>query len=78
MPDGWPPAAYDETREEAMERLRQTPLHLCRLRYRGQEHWSFDAYSYAAERYEPSVFGTGEWVGQPEDAVELCASLYLA
>jgi len=48
------------------------------LRYRGQEHWSFDAYSYAAERYEPSVFGTGDWVGQPEDAVELCASLYLA
>ena len=38
----WPPANWPETRAEYMERLRITPIHLCRLRYRGDgEHWGF-------------------------------------
>lgn len=78
VPEDWPPPGYGETREQALERLRETPLHLCRLRYRGLDAWSLDIYSYSSERYEPSVFGTGEWIGQPEDAVELCASLHLS
>ncbi len=36
----WPPANWPETCEEHMERLRNTPIRLCRLRYRGDEdHW---------------------------------------
>lgn len=74
----WPPPGWDETREQALERLRRTPLHLCRLRHRGRDRWSFDAYSYAAERYEPCVFPTGEWVGAAEDAVDAMAGLHLS
>ena len=33
----WPPANWPETREEYTERLRNTPIHRCRLRYRGDE-----------------------------------------
>src|SRR3972149_3979581 len=33
----WPPPNWSETREEYLERLRNTPVHLCRLRYFGGE-----------------------------------------
>lgn len=39
--------------------------------------WSFAVYSYASERYEPSVFASGDMVGRPEDAFELVAGLHL-
>jgi hypothetical protein len=39
LTDGWPPANWDETREEYAERLRNTPTHLCRLRYFGGDEW---------------------------------------
>src|SRR5437870_5645262 len=36
----WPPPDWPETREEYLERLRNTPTHLCRLRYFGdEERW---------------------------------------
>jgi hypothetical protein len=35
----WPPKDWPETREEYLERLRNTPVHLCRLRYFGDERW---------------------------------------
>ncbi|HTS31664.1 MAG TPA: hypothetical protein VMH81_37595 [Bryobacteraceae bacterium] len=48
-----PPAG--ETREQWTERLRNAPLHLCRIRYFGNEdRWSFAWYTYAHEKYEPS------------------------
>jgi hypothetical protein len=63
LPEDWPPPGFGETREQALERLRTTPLRLCRLRFRGSDTWSFDLYSYASERYEPNVFATGDWGG---------------
>ena len=52
----WPPANWPETRDEYMERLRNTPIHLCRLRYRGdEEHWGFAFFAYSSEKYELSV-----------------------
>ena len=54
-----------------------TPLHLCRIRFLGDEdRWSFAFYTYSHERYEPSMFSTGDFVGTPEEAFET-SSMYL-
>jgi hypothetical protein len=75
---GWPPADWPETREQYQERLRNTPVHLCRLRYFGdEERWGFGFYSYANERYELSIFPTGEFFGPPEDALQVSGQMYL-
>ncbi|MFN8484291.1 MAG: hypothetical protein U0768_14735 [Anaerolineae bacterium] len=39
----WPPVDWPETREEYLERLRNTPTHLCRLRYFGAFDAAFDS-----------------------------------
>ena len=49
-----------ETRAQWIERLRNTPTHLCRIRYFGNEdRWSFAWYTYTHEKYEPSFLITG-------------------
>jgi hypothetical protein len=45
--------------------------HLCRIRYLGKpDEWSLAFYTYSQEKYEPSVFASGEWEGTPEEALE--------
>ncbi len=74
----WPPPDWPETREEYLERMRSTPTHLCRLRYFGdEERWGFAFYTYSHERYELSVFPSGEFLGPPEDAFRVAAEVYL-
>ena len=74
----WPPANWPETREEYMERLRNTPIHLWRLRYRGdEEHWGFAFFAYSREKCELSVFPSGQFFGPPEDAFEVSANVHL-
>ena len=73
-----PPASLflsvDETREQHLERCRNTPLHLCRIRYFGdQEQWSMAFYTYSNEKYEPCVFDNGSFHGTPEEAFEASA-----
>ena len=50
------------------------PTRLCRLRYMGNlrepKAWSLDFYTYSHEKYEPSVFMSGEWLGTPEEGLE--------
>ena len=75
--EGWPPPDWGVTREEYIEDLRNTPTHLCRLRYFGDERWGFAFYTYSQERYELSVFPDGDFFGKPEDAFILSAGLYL-
>ena len=65
------------SRQEYLEHLRETPIHLCRLRYFSPDRWSFAFYSYASGRYEPSCFPSGNVMGAAEDALELCASVHL-
>ena len=75
----WPPPGWPESQEEYLDRLRNTPTHLCRLRYFGdEERWGFAFYTYSHERYELSVFPSGEFLGPPEDALRVSAELYLA
>jgi hypothetical protein len=65
-----------ETKEQFMERLRSFPTHLGRLRYFGGDRWSYAFYTYSNERYEPTVFHSGDWFGTPEEAFDIGA-LYL-
>ncbi len=75
---GWPPPDWPESREEMVERLRNTPTHLCRLRYFGdEEKWGFAFYTYSNEKYEFSVFPSGEFFGPPEEAFQVSAEAYL-
>lgn len=52
-------------------------LELCRLRFLGPDRWSLAVYRHAHERYEPSVFADGDFVGRAEDGFDLAANLYL-
>jgi hypothetical protein len=66
-----------ETREQYFDRLRNYAIHLCRLRYFGdEESWSFAFYTYSNERYEPCMFRNGTFFGTPEEAFDIGA-LYL-
>ena len=62
-----------ETREEYIERLRNTPIHLVRLRHFDIHRWSVAFYTHSNERYEPCVFHNGEWIGTPEEAFDIGA-----
>ncbi|MEA3335683.1 MAG: hypothetical protein U9R25_07200 [Chloroflexota bacterium] len=74
----WPPPDWAESREEYLQRLRNTPVHLFRLRYFGdEEKWELAFYSYAHGKYELSVFPTGEFYGKPEVALQTAADFHL-
>ncbi|MBC8447297.1 MAG: hypothetical protein H8D78_06065 [Chloroflexi bacterium] len=76
--EGWPPEDWHETQEEMIERLRNTPTHLCRLRYHGdEERWAFAFYTYSNQRYEPTFFPSGSLEGTPEEAFHVSAEAYL-
>ena len=78
VPKGWPPSDWHETREQHIERLRNTPTHLFRLRFFGdEERWAFAFYAYSSETYELSMLATGHFYGSPEDAFDAAATCYL-
>ena len=54
--------------------MRNTPIHLCRLRFFGDENgWSMAFYTYSNEKYTPSMFNTGGFTGTPEEAFDTSA-----
>jgi len=58
--------------------VRNTPEHLCRLRYFGdEERWGFAFYAYSSEKYELAMFPSGDLYGTPEEAFETAAGVYL-
>jgi hypothetical protein len=74
----WPPPDFPETREEYLQRIRNTPYHLFRLRYFGDDdRWGLAFYSYAHEKYELSVFPSGDFFGTPEEAFQTAAEFHL-
>jgi hypothetical protein len=75
--ENWPPSNWPETREEYLERMRNTPVHLCRLRYFGNDRWGFAFYTYSNERYELSMYPNGKFIGTPEAAFLTSAMVYL-
>lgn len=75
--EDWP-ANFSETREEHIERMRNTPIYLCRLRYFGdEEQWGIAFYSYANNAYETSMFSDGKFFGTPELAVKTSTGSHL-
>ena len=75
--ENWPPADWPETREEYLERMRSTPVHLCRLRYFGEDRWGFAFFTYSNEKYELSVYPDGQFLGTPEEAFITSANVGL-
>lgn len=75
--ENWNAEVLRETREEHIERLRNSPLHLCRLRYFGEDKWGFAVYTYSNEKYELATYPDGDFFGRPEDAFQASAVLYL-
>jgi len=75
--ENWPPKDWPETPEAYIERLRNTPTHLCRLRYFGDDRWGWAFYTYSHEKYEFSYFPRGEPFGKPEEAFLAAATMYL-
>ena len=74
VPDDYDPLLFGETREERVEGLRNIPVHLCRLRYKGDdEKWTMAFYTYSHNEYEPSVFDHGGFFGTPEEAFQTSA-----
>ncbi len=74
-PSRGPLRVLGETREEYFKRVRQVPLHLCRLRYfGGQRVWSMGFYTYSNGRYELCTFPNGTFYGTPEEAFEVGAA----
>ena len=72
--DDYDPVLFGESSEEHIARLRNTPTHLCRLRYFGDDNrWSMAFYTYSHETFEPCVFDTGSWKGTPEEAFDTSA-----
>jgi hypothetical protein len=64
-----------ETREEYLDRRRDLPMHLCRLRYFGNEDaWTLAFFTYSNERYSPCVFHSGSDHGKPEEALDVGAA----
>jgi hypothetical protein len=74
----WPPKDWPESREEYINRIRNTPTHLCRLRYFGfgEDRWGYAFYTYSNEKYEICVYPNGEFFGKPEDAFLSSAEVY--
>jgi hypothetical protein len=63
---------------DALEPGSPEPMHLCRLRYTGSlGEWRLAFYTYSHEKYEPCVFMSGDFVGTPEEALDIGA-IYLA
>ena len=74
--ENWNEELLQETREEHIERLRNSPLHLCRLRYFDKDKWGFAFYNYSNEKYELAAYPDGEFFGKPEDAFLASAVFY--
>ena len=70
---GDPPKWMKETREEYIERLRNIPTHLCRLRHFDISRWSVAFYTYSNEKYSPCIFLNGNWFGTMEEAFDIGA-----
>lgn len=77
-PDPNPFLLPGESKQDKLERMRNTPTHLCRLRYFGNEdRWSMGFFKYSDEKYELCLFESGDFYGTPEEAFELAARVYL-
>jgi hypothetical protein len=69
-------ALCGETPEQYAEGIRNTPVHLVRLRHFDEDRWSLAFFTYSHERYEPSFYPNGDAFGTVEQAFDIGA-IYL-
>jgi hypothetical protein len=70
--------ATGETRDEYVARVAAVPIHLCRLRYFGDENrWTVALFTYSNEKYSPCIFRDGDVYGTPEGGVDVAAGYLL-
>lgn len=62
--------------DEFLERMRNTPHPIVRLRHFDEDRWSLAFFTYSNERYEPCVFPNGEHFGTPEQGLD-AGAIYL-
>lgn len=62
-----------ESAAEFDQRIRNTPVHMVRLRYFADDRWSCAFYTYSHERYEPCIYPHGDWFGTVEQAFDIGA-----
>lgn len=67
---------YGITWEEWIEKMRNTPQPLFRLRYLSLAGWSLAIYTYSNEKYSPAIFSSGKWEGTPEEALDMVMNMY--
>jgi hypothetical protein len=68
-----------ETASERLERLRNTPLRLCRLRHFTAERWTMGFFKYSDEKYELCfVDAAGGFECTPEQGFDVAARAYLS
>jgi hypothetical protein len=71
---GWPPKDWPETKEQYVERLRNSPIHLCRLRHFKENSWSVAFFTYSNGKYSPCAFHSGAFEGTPEEGFDVGAT----
>ena len=69
--DYWRKSGMDV--QDAIGQYRKRPTHLGRLRYFDVNRWSYAFYTYSNERYEPTIFPSGDFFGTPEEAFDIGA-----
>jgi len=58
VPEDYNTSFFSETREERIERLYNTPTHLCRMRYKGnEEKWTLAFYTYSHNKIVEEIRG---------------------
>jgi len=67
------PPDISESREAYIDRIRKTPIQLCRLRHFTADRWSVAFFSYGKMKYEPCYFQNGTFEGIPEEGFEVGA-----
>ena len=70
------PDDLSDSEKRDIEKRRNTPMKLCRLRHFSEDKWSVAFYSYGNMKYEPSVFDNGTFEGTAEEGFEVGA-MYL-
>jgi hypothetical protein len=66
-------ALCGEVPEQYAEGVRNTPVHLVRLRYFGEDRWSVAFYTYSHEKYSPLIYPNGDPFGTVEQAFDIGA-----
>ena len=65
------------TPKDALDWVRDLPLHLCRLQYSHADQWGLDLFVYSSEKYVATAFPSGKFDGTPEEALELAGGFHL-